>query len=99
MKEGGSIIAKVLKNTKYFMNKYGLFYEGEILYKYCQNDGKLYFDKTVVLDKFIVHHDKIYRNKQQLYFRFYPEGRKDKHYMFTINTDQLGIFYKKVLTK
>ena len=49
MKEGGSIIAKVLKNTKYFMNEYGLFYEGETLYKYCQNDGKLYFDKTVVL--------------------------------------------------
>ena len=56
------------------MNEYGLFYEIQTLYKYCQNAGKLYFDKTVVLDKFIVHHDKIYRNKQQLYFRFYPEG-------------------------
>lgn len=96
-KKGGSIIVTVSKDTKLFINQYGLFYEGQKLYKFCYSNNTIYFDKTVILDKFIIHYDKIYRNKQELYFRFYPEGKRNKYYMYTVNSNQLGILYKKEL--
>ena len=93
------IIVKVSTDTKYFVNQYGIFYEGQKLYKYCQSNNHLYFDKVVVLDKFIVHYDKIYKNKKRLYFRFYPEVNKSKYYMNTIFSDQLGTFFKICIDK
>lgn len=95
----GDIIVKVSKGTKYFINQYGLFYEGQRLYKYCQSNNHMYFDKIVILDKFIVHYDKVYRNKQKLYFRFYPEGKTSRYYMFTLNCEQLGKFFKISIDK
>lgn len=93
-KGGCFIIATVSKDTKYFVNQYGTFYEGQVLQKHCYCHGRLCFDKSVILDKFIVHYDKVYRNKQKLYFRFYPEGKKNKYYMATLSADCLGTIFK-----
>ena len=97
--EGEYIIVNVSNDTKYFINQYGLFYEGQRLFKFCQSNNHMYFDKIVIIDKFIVHYDKIYRNKQNLYFRFYPEGKNSKYYKYTISCEQLGIFFRKSIDK
>lgn len=95
LERGGIIIAVVSKDTKYFINQYGIFFEGETLYQYCYSNNRLYYERPVVLDKFIIHYDKVYRNKQKLYFRFYPEGKNSKYYMATLNCEMLGTFFKK----
>lgn len=92
--KGEYIIVKVSKDTKYFINQYGIFFEGQKLYKFCQSNNHLYFDQVVILDKFIVHYDKIYRNKQRLYFSFHTEGKSSKYYKYTLSCEQLGIFFK-----
>lgn len=75
-----------------FITPYGVFYEGQLLYRYLWNDGKLYYEDEVILDKFIFH----YKNGlPKLYCRIFLKDskRKTRNY-YTINSGQLGTLYK-----
>lgn len=80
-----------MEDTKYYLCKFGLFYEGEELEKYCYNNNSFYYQENIILDKFIVHY---YNNVPKLYFRFRNFRNK---VTYTIPADQLGVFYKKII--
>lgn len=85
-------IKNIVKETRYYINKYGIFYEGQLLYRYLWNNNILYYNEEVILDKFIIH----YRNREpKLFCRifFKDSGRKTNNYL-TVNVDQLGEIYK-----
>lgn len=76
----------ITKDTKFYFNEYGFFYEGQTLEKYIIEK-----DEYVYIKKFIVHYNK--KTKEtELYFRFGNFYNKVEH---TINCNQLGILYKK----
>lgn len=85
-------IKENVKNTRYYINKYGIFYEGQLLYRYLWNNNVLYYNDEVILDKFIIH----YRNREaKLFCRIFlkDSSRKTDNY-YTINVNQLGVNYK-----
>lgn len=83
-----------LKETRYYINKYGVFYEGQELSHYWSCKQGLYYDKQVILQKFIFHYDKVYRNKFKMYCRFIEAGKSSDYYKFTVPVEHLGVFYK-----
>lgn len=85
-------IKNTVKETRYYINKYGIFYEGQLLYRYIWNNGSLYYNEEVILDKFIFHYPK---GELKLFCRifFKDSGRKTNNYL-TVNVDQLGEIYK-----
>lgn len=81
----------ITKDTKFYLNEFGFFYEGQTLEKYVIEKGSLKFDEYVFIKKFIVHYNK--KTKEpNLYFRFGNFYNKNE---YTINCNQLGILYKK----
>lgn len=78
-----------IKFPKFYVCKYGVFYEYEQLEHYCVSDKNYYYVNDVILEKFIVH----YKNYEPcLYFRFRDI---DKKQLFTLPVEHLGIFYRK----
>lgn len=79
-------------NTRMYITNYGIFYEGQVLYRYLYNNNKLYFEDEVILDKFIFHYKS---GSPKLFCRIFlkDSGRKTRNY-YTINSNQLGILYK-----
>lgn len=75
---------------KFYICKYGAFYEGERLAQYCWSGGDNYYYSTdVIIEKFVVH----YHNYQPyLCFKFHEVGKARS---FTLSVDQLGICYRK----
>ena len=78
--------------TRMYLIKYGIFYEGQILYRYLWHNNKLYFEDEVILDKFIFHYK---TGKPKLYCRIFLKdiNLKTRKY-YTISSEQLGILYK-----
>lgn len=78
------------KDTKIFINKYGIFYEGQILDNYDRNG--IYIGQ-IELKKFITHYKKIdkFTRIPKLYFSM---SRPNKTLNFTLSAEQLGIYYK-----
>lgn len=75
-----------------YLTNYGIFYEGQILYRYLYNNGKLYYEDEVILEKFIFHYKS---GLPKLYCRIFLKDSTIKtrnHY--TISSEQLGILYK-----
>lgn len=71
-----------------YINKYGLFFEGQKLCHYCKSGNYFYYVDSVILDSFIIHY---HNYKPSLYFRI-DEGNCRK---FTLPVSQLGIFYRR----
>ncbi len=74
--------------TKFYLNEYGLFYEGQLLECY---DYKLNYLYDVIINKFIIHYRK---NTKEPYmcFNFSLLGHKQS---FTFECEgRLGITYK-----
>ena len=86
------IIVKTSLNTRMYITKYGVFYEGQLLYRYLWNNGKLYYEDEVILDKFIFHYK---TGSAKLYCRIFlkDSNRKTRNHI-TINSEQLGVLYK-----
>lgn len=76
------------KFPKFYICKYGAFYEGQELERYYWSAGDNYnYAYNVILDKFIVHYSNYI---PRLYFRAI-EGRKS----FTYPVEQLGTAFRK----
>lgn len=59
---------------KFYVNKYGVFYESQRLYQYCRSSkDNFYYLCPVILEKFITHY---YNYVPEMYFRFHEEGKK-----------------------
>ncbi len=78
------------KDTKIYINEYGIFYEGQTLEQFCFEKGTLRFIGYVYIKKFITHYNKT-NGKANLYFRMANFYNKVE---YTINCNQLGILYK-----
>lgn len=78
--------------TKMYLTKYGIFYEGQLLYRYLWSNNRLFYNDEVILDKFIFHYK---TGSPKLYCRMFLKdiGRKTRNYI-TVSGDQLGILYK-----
>lgn len=86
------IIVKTSLNTRMYITKYGVFYEGQVLSRYLWNNNRLFYNDEVILDKFIFHHK---TGSPKLYCRIFLKdiNRKTRNYI-TISSEQLGILYK-----
>ncbi len=79
-------------DTKMFITSYGVFYEGQVLYRYLWCNGKLYYEDEVILQKFIFHYK---TGSPRLYCKiFLKDSTKRTRNYYTINSDQLGLLYK-----
>lgn len=76
-------------DTKFFINEYGVFYEGQILEQYAGVGECLNYIQDVYIDKFIIHFKK--GQNYRLYFRICNFVNKNK---FTLPVNLLGINYK-----
>lgn len=78
------------KDSKFFINEYGIFYEGQILDKY---DRHGVFLGKIKLKKFIIHYKEINRFTRipKLYFSL---SEPNKTLNFTLSSRDLGIYYK-----
>ncbi len=82
----------IVSFPKFYICKYGAFYEGEELAHYCySSNNHYYYCNNIILEKFIVHYNNY---KPCLYFRFTEKSQK-----FTLPVEQLGIFYRKIRKK
>lgn len=73
-----------------YINKYGIFYEGQILEQYYTSNNIFYYSEDVILKKFIVHYDK--NRNIRLSFRI---GNLYNKVEYTLsNIDMLGIYYR-----
>lgn len=79
-------------NTRFFINQFGLFYEGQVLNRYLYHGSNLYYNDEVILDKFIFHYKSGY---PKLFCRIYLKDSltKTRNY-YTVSCKQLGILYK-----
>lgn len=77
------------KDTKFYINEYGIFYEGQILEQYAGIGEHLNYIEDVILDKFIIH----FKDGEsiKLYFRISFFNNKQK---FTLPVNLLGTHYK-----
>lgn len=78
------------EDTKIFINKYGIFYESQILDSF---DRYNHFLGQIKLKKFIVHYQKInkFTRIPKLYFNM---SYLDNTLNFTLPTTSLGTYYK-----
>lgn len=76
---------------KFYICKYGAFYEGEVLKHYCWSGGNNYsYVNDIVIDKFITHY---YNYVPTLFFRFHVVGKSK---ISTLPCEgYLGILYRK----
>lgn len=85
-------MVKVKNNfPKFYICKYGAFYEGERLSQYCRS-GKshYYYVADVIIDKFLIHYIDY---KPVMYFKFHEV---DKKQTWTLPVEgYLGILYRK----
>lgn len=81
---------EITEKTKIFINKYGIFYEGQILDNYDLNGCYL---RKIELRKFIVHYSKIdsFTKIPKLYFNM---SELDKTLNFTLSVEYLGTYYR-----
>lgn len=77
------------KDTKFYINEYGIFYEGQILEQYAGIGEYLSYLQDVIIDKFIIHFKK--GESIKLYFRISNFNNKQK---FTLPVNLLGTHYK-----
>lgn len=79
-------------NTKIFITPFGVFYEGQVLYRYLWFNGRLHYEDEVILQKFIFHYK---TGAPKLYCKIFLKDitRKTRNY-YTINSEQLGVLYK-----
>ena len=77
------------KDTKIFINEYGVFYEGQILEQYVGVGEHKNYIQDVYIEKFIVHFKE--GKNIKLYFRMCNFINKQK---FTLPVDLLGKNYK-----
>lgn len=75
---------------KFYICKYGAFYEGQRLAHYCKSSGHLYYVDDVILEKFITHY---YNYVPRLYFRYKELSTKNQT---TLPVEHLGIFFRKI---
>ena len=86
------LIINTTIDTRLFVTPYGVFYEGQILYRYLWSNGKLYYEDEVILEKFIFHYK---TGNPKLYCRiFLKDSTRRTRNHYTINSEQLGILYK-----
>ena len=85
-------IIDTLIQTRIFITPLGVFYEGQVLYRYLWCNGKLYYEDEVILEKFIFHYK---TGSPKLYCKIFLKDstRKTRNY-YTINSEQLGVLYK-----
>lgn len=80
------------KIPKFYICKYGAFYEGEEVKNYCTSGENYYYSKNVIIEKFIVHY---YDYVPTIYFKFREIEHKSK--TFTLPCEgYLGIYYRKI---
>lgn len=73
-----------------YLNKYGIFYEGQILEQYYTTNNMFYYSEDVILKKIIVHYDK--NRNIRLSFRV---GNLYNKVEYTLNNiDMLGTYYR-----
>lgn len=92
IKRGVKMITKTCLNfPKFYVCKYGAFYEGERLAEYCWTSGDhYYYSKDVVVEKFFFHY---YNYVPTMYFRYREVGSKKT---FSLPCEgYLGILYRK----
>lgn len=77
-----------LSLVKAYVCKYGTFFEGQILDKYITEKGIFLFQEKVYIKKFVIHY---HNGNPFLYFQF---GNFRNKNIYSINSDQLGIYYK-----
>ena len=78
------------ENTKYFINKYGVFYEGQILHEYVSNSGNLYYLNDVEIVSFFRK-----KRKNRLGFEFYFRFREvGKTQIWSLRCSELGVRFK-----
>lgn len=77
------------KDTKFYINEYGIFYEGQIIEQYASSGGNKYYVQDVIINKFIVHFKK--GESIKLYFSISNLVNKQK---FTLPVNLLGTYYK-----
>lgn len=86
---------KITKDTKIYINQYGIFFEGQILEQYdCH---KCYLGKAE-LKKFIVHYRKT-KNSHKTPKLYFCMSKLYKTQTFTLSVELLGIYYKACKTK
>lgn len=85
---------KVCTNfPKFYICKYGAFYEGQRLAQYCWSSGdNYYYLQTVILEKLFVHYDNNY--SPCIYFRVRQTHNK-KSWSLPCE-GYLGISYRKL---
>lgn len=75
-----------------YLTRYGVFYEGQVLYRYLWNNANLYYNEEVILEKFIFHYK---TGVPKLYCRiFLKDSNRKTRNRITISSEQLGILYK-----
>lgn len=90
--KGGVYILSVntiTKDTKFYINEYGIFHEGQILEQYFGIEERKYYNQDVVIDKFIVHFKP--GRDITLYFRISNFINKEKN---VLPVNLLGTNYK-----
>lgn len=90
--KGGIQILKTInftKNTKIYINEYGIFYEGQILEEHAGVGEHKNYIQDVYIEKFIVHFKE--GKNIRLYFRMCNFVNKQK---FTLPVELLGKNYK-----
>ncbi len=78
-------------DTKFYICKYGIFYEGEELEEYVSSNGNTYYLENVILDKFIVH----YNEDKTPYLCFRYKNFRNK-VTWTQNCKVLGTYFRKI---
>lgn len=83
----------LFRYPKFYICKYGAFYEGEVLERYCCESSYFYYAYDVILKKFLVHYNNYVPH---LYF---IAQHIDTKKSFTVSVEQLGIYYRKIRKK
>lgn len=78
------------KYPKFYICKYGAFYEGEILEQYCCQGSYYYYVNDIILKKFVVHY------VNYLPRLFFVSQELNKTRTFTLPVEQLGVNYRKI---
>lgn len=78
------------EKTKFYINQYGIFYEGQILHEYvCANDN-WYYSNDIVIVSFFRR-----KRKNKLGFEFYFRFKDvDKTQIWSLKCSELGVRFK-----
>jgi len=78
------------ENSKFFINKYGVFYTGQILEEYVSNGGFTYYFCDVEVISFF-RRKRRFKLGYNFYFRYRELGKKQ---IYSISCDELGKRFK-----